>query len=153
MYPVWNGGGTVKISFVSSDYGAPSSEQVDKVQTQVDPTQNEGEGIGIAPIGHVVTVAGVSEVSLDIGLTITCESGFTWDSISTLVESAIDSYFLELAGVWADNDYLTVRMSQIEIRVLNISGVLDISGVTIAGESSNFVMGADEIPIRGTVSG
>lgn len=61
VFPVWNGGGTVKIVFVNSDWGIPSSDLVNSVQTAVDPVQNQGVGDGIAPIGHVVTVEGVTE--------------------------------------------------------------------------------------------
>ncbi|MFR0924503.1 MAG: baseplate J/gp47 family protein [Butyricicoccaceae bacterium] len=58
VYPVWNGGGTVKLTIIASDYTAPSTELISKVQTAIDPEQNHGEGLGLAPIGHTVTVAG-----------------------------------------------------------------------------------------------
>lgn len=42
VYPVWNGGGTVKVVFITSEYKLPSSEMIDTVQTIVDPVQNQG---------------------------------------------------------------------------------------------------------------
>lgn len=56
VYTAWNGGGTVKLRLLDSDNNIPSSELLELVQTQVDPVQNSGEGLGIAPIGHSVTV-------------------------------------------------------------------------------------------------
>ena len=55
VYPVWNGGGTVKLVIINSEFNVPSAELVGQVQTAVDPVQNSGRGVGIAPIGHVVT--------------------------------------------------------------------------------------------------
>ena len=46
VYPVWNGGGTVKLTIIASDYTAPSTELISKVQTAIDPEQNHGEGLG-----------------------------------------------------------------------------------------------------------
>ena len=36
------------------------------MQTAIDPVQNQGQGLGIAPIGHVVTVQGVTETAVNI---------------------------------------------------------------------------------------
>ena len=63
VYPVWNGGGTVKLVIINSEYQKPSPELVDQVQTIIDPVQNQGMGLGVAPIGHVVTVEEVKEKS------------------------------------------------------------------------------------------
>ena len=54
-------GGTVKLVIINSSFKKPSETLVDQVQTAVDPLQNAGEGVGIAPIGHVVRVEGVGE--------------------------------------------------------------------------------------------
>ena len=55
---MWNGGGTVKLTIIASDFTAPSTELIRQVQTAIDPEQNHGEGMGLAPIGHTVTVTG-----------------------------------------------------------------------------------------------
>lgn len=89
VFPVWNGGGTVKIVFVNSDWGVPSSTLVDTVQTAVDPTQNQGEGAGIAPIGHVVTVVGVTGTAISVSFKLTFATGYAWDTVKTAVTKAI----------------------------------------------------------------
>lgn len=153
VYPAWNGGGTVKLVLINSDYGLPSSTLIDTVQTAIDPTTNAGEGLGIAPIGHVVTVAGVESTTVDVTTTITYQSGYAWADVEAAVKAAIDAYFLELSKSWADNDNVIVRISQIEIRLLDIGGIVDIAHTALNGTEENLVLSADNIPVRGEVSG
>ena len=54
---------------------------IEKVQTLIDPVQNQGEGRGIAPIGHVVTVEGVKEISITIASQITLQEGYEWRDV------------------------------------------------------------------------
>lgn len=153
VYPVWNGGGTVKLVIIDSTYNVPSSTLIDSVQTAVDPIQNQGKGVGFAPIGHVVTVEGVSATTININTNITYQEGWTWADIEPYVHKVIDDYFHELAASWENESNLIVRISQIETRILNIAGVVDIENTTINGQAQNFVLGADNIPVRGEVIG
>lgn len=152
VYPVWNGGGTVKVVIIDSSYNTPSEALIDAVQTAVDPEGNQGEGLGLAPIGHVVTVAGVTEASVDIETNITFQSGYTWLDVQTEVEAVINEYFAELRTGWEDAESSVVRISQIETRVLNVAGILDIQNTKINTLQQNLVLGADDIPVLGTVT-
>lgn len=60
VYPVWNGGGTVKIVFSDSKFNVPSKKLIGKVKV-LDPVANQQKGYGLAPIGHLVTVEGVKK--------------------------------------------------------------------------------------------
>ena len=159
VYPVWDGPGTVKAVIINSSFGQPSAELIAAVQLAVDPVANSGQGYGAAPIDHVVTIAGVTETAVNVAATITYQSGYTWADIQTYVNSAIDAYFAELNQTWQStktltvNNGLIVRISQIETRLLNIPGVLDITGTTLNGSSSNLTLGVDKIAVRGTTSG
>lgn len=159
VYPVWNGGGTVKVTIIGSDYKKPAHVFVTAVQTVVDPTQNAGKGYGTAPVGHIVTIDSVNERIVNISMTITYQSGWTWAAIKSNVEATIDAYFLDLCRGWADtqtvmNDNgLVVRISQIESKILSLAGVVDVTGTILNGASSNIILGVAEIPIRGTVNG
>ena len=64
-------------------------------------------------------------------------------------------YFSELTGQWSSSDFLTVRISQIESRILSAcpTMVTDIGGTKINGKEENLVLGPDSIPVRGAVSG
>lgn len=149
--PVWNGGGTVKLTIIDSDYNKPSPTLIDEVQTAVDPVQNQGKGVGFAPIGHVVTVVGVDEVTIDIETEITLQSGYVWEDVKPAVEAAINDYFAELRRQWADSETLVVRISQIEVRILAINSIVDIRNTKLNGQQQNIEIGSYEIPVLGEV--
>lgn len=146
-------GGSVKLVIMASNNTTPSETLLEEVQTAVDPTQNAGEGLGLAPIGHVVHVVGVEPVAVDITLNLTYASGWNWEAVQSYVETVIDEYFEELAKAWENSDHLTVRISQIESRILSECSAMitDIGGTQINGEEANLVLGADSIPVRGVV--
>lgn len=152
VFPVWNGGGTVKVVVVDSEWGVPSPDLVQSVQETVDPVGTQGTGVGLAPIGHVVTVAGVQGTTINVSFSLTFDTGASWASVQTAVKAAIQSYFDELIHTWADTDSLIVRVSQIETKVLNVAGVIDITGTKINGQTANISLDADAIPVLGVVT-
>ena len=77
---------------------------------------------------------------------------WSWDDVSAYVTEAINGYFLELAQSWADqNEALVVRISQVESRLLGITGILDIANTKINGEAANCTLTLDHIPVLGTI--
>jgi uncharacterized phage protein gp47/JayE len=152
VYPAWNGGGSVKLVIIDSTFSKPSSVLIDEVQTAIDPLGNQGQGLGLAPIGHIVTVAGVEEMVINVVTSLTYQDGYTWNDVKPGVENAITEYLLELSKTWADNNNLVVRISQIEAKVLNVTGVLDIQNTKINGVAQNFVLTDTEIPVLGEVT-
>lgn len=151
-YRAWNGPGTVKLVITDSEYGVPSSELIDSVQTAIDPTVNSGEGIGLAPIDHEVTVAGVTGTAINIVTALTFAPGWTLEETLPYIQQAIDGYFGELNATWAREKNLLVRVSQIESRLLALAGVVDISGTTLNGGTSNVLLAENAIAVRGTFS-
>lgn len=146
-------GGTVKLVVINSAFTVPSPTLVEQVQTAVDPLQNAGEGVGIAPIGHVVRVEGVQEETVDLGFALYYQRGWSWEDVSGYVTEAINGYFLELAQSWADQDEaLVVRISQIESRLLGITGILDIANTTINEKAANHTLALDHIPVLGSLA-
>lgn len=146
-------GGTVKLVVINSTFTVPSPTLVEQIQTAVDPLQNAGEGVGIAPIGHVVRVEGVQEETVDLGFALYYQRGWSWEDVSGYVTEAINGYFLELAQSWADQDEaLVVRISQIESRLLGITGILDIANTTINEKAANHTLALDHIPVLGSLA-
>lgn len=146
-------GGTVKLVVINSTFTVPSPTLVEQVQTAVDPLQNAGEGVGIVPIGHVVRVEGVQEETVDLGFALYYQRGWSWEDVSGYVTEAINGYFLELAQSWADQDEaLVVRISQIESRLLGITGILDIANTTINEKAANHTLALDHIPVLGSLA-
>lgn len=160
VYPVWNGGGTVKIVFMTSQYGVPSAEFVNEVQTAIDPVTNSGEGVGIAPIGHHVTVEGVKSSSISISMAIT--SSTLASAYTERIATIIDDYFLELNKTWENTKKdmtsacsdtgLIVRAAQIESRVLALDGIEDVEDLTLNGVDGNLTLDVTTIAVRGELN-
>lgn len=146
-------GGTVLITIIDSDdYGVASSTLVETVQNAIDPESDAGEGEGLAPIGHVVTVQSASGVTINVTTDITFEQGYSWSNLGTAITKAVSDYLLELRTYWANGSNTVVRIAQIESRILAITGVADIADTEINGEASNLTLGEYEIPVMGGVS-
>lgn len=152
IYPVWNGGGTVKVVVINSEYQKPSDSLIQSIQTALDPEGNHGEGVGLAPIGHVVTVVGVNTIAVHVTTNLIYKSGYSFIGIKESLEMALDSYLQSLSNTWAEEENLIVRISQIENHFLQVDGVVDISGTQINGLEENLTIDRDSIPIRGDVS-
>ena len=151
VYPVWNGPGTVKLIILDTTYSRPSVQLINNVQNIMDPIEAQGEGYGIAPIGHNVTVEGASETIINIACNITLQDGYLWEDIQDKVREVIEGYFDELNRTWENTDCIVVRVSYIDTRILNIDGVLDIQRTSINGSFQNVVLPTDNIAILGRV--
>lgn len=150
--PIWKGGGTVKLTILDSDFNIASSVLIDAVQEEIDPTDFPGQGVGVAPIGHVVTVDTASEVTVNISTTLTFDTGYSWDMLENDVVSAMEDYMLEIRTDWANQIISYVRIAQIETRILAIEGIIDISGTKINNLNENLTLGEYEIPVLGVVT-
>ena len=148
-------GGAVKLVILAADNTAPTLELINRVQEIIDPEQNAGEGLGLAPIGHVVQVEGVQAEPVDVELHLTYLPGWDWAAAESYVLAVIDEYFAELAASWPESEILTVRISQIESRILAgcAAMVADIGATKINGREGNLQLGVDCIPKRGDVVG
>ncbi|WP_322170369.1 baseplate J/gp47 family protein [Acutalibacter caecimuris] len=146
-------GGTVKLVIIDSTFSPPSETLVDQVQTALDPTQNAGEGVGIAPIGHVVNVFPVAGETLNLSFSLYYQREWSWEAVKPYVEEAVKGYFGELAQSWADQEEaLIVRVSQLESRLLGVEGIVDVANTTINDQAGNYTLPLDTIPIMGELS-
>lgn len=146
-------GGTVLLTIIDSEFGPASETLVEAVQAAIDPEVNAGEGFGLAPIGHVVRVESAAARTVDIRTDITFEPGYGWGSLQAPIEDAIAAYLLELRKGWADSSSLVVRISQIDNRILNVPGIIDVQETLVNGARGNLELGEYEIPVLGGVSG
>lgn len=144
----------IKVYVISSSYAAPSEELIDKIQTEVDPEQNHGEGLGLAPIDHSVQILPVEEISISVQTNITYDDGYSEDNTKTQIEQAITEYLQELCAIWEskEKDNIIVRISQIESRILQINGVIDIADTTLNDAAKNITVTYTAIPVFGGVT-
>lgn len=152
VFPVWNGGGTVKCTIIASDFNPPTPTLIDEVQTLIDPLVNSGQGIGLAPIGHEVTITGAQAVTINVAATLTLAPETTIGQVQSDVEESVSSYLLSLRQSWANESAIIVRTAQIESRILTVSGVVDITGTQLNGSALNVLLTEEQIPNMGTVT-
>lgn len=144
----WDGGGTVKVVFITSEYKSPDTEFVQRVQTMIDPQVNQGTGEGIAPIGHTVTVEGAKEVGINVSATLTVSTGKPSDYVEA-IKTAIESYLADRRKEWASQDSTTgviVRAAFILAAILTVKNVVDVTNITINGQTDRLDIPADSIP-------
>jgi len=152
--PIWNGPRTVLCTILDSSYNPASAALISTVQEIIDPTQ-DGSGVGVAPIDHIVTVAAPGTVTVNVNVPLEFDTGYSWDNMQTVVEETVSAYLLELRTAW--KNYLTgiptvVRVSQIESRLLALTGVVDVGQTTINGVSGNLTILGNDVPIMGAVT-
>ena len=159
VYPVWDGIGTVKIRFIEAkklagtdvtDYVPPDDAFVSAVQEYLDPVAHHGEGYGIAPVGHTVTVEGVKPDEITVTCSITFEDG-AGKTAEEVIAEALVPYLMELRKSWADEDETVVKASQIMYHILNLPDGkvkdVDIASVTINGQSGNYTLAPGFVPV------
>lgn len=161
VYPVWNGGGSVKVSIVDSTYMPVSTDFIKQVKNILDPTAYEGDGMGQVPIGHTVTVTTPTKVTLDISAGLTLESGYTISTVAESVKEQIESYIFSLRSSWGqENPYnqygLTAYVSRVIYAILNVAGVVSVDTVTINGADDDITFtensATQQIPVLGEVT-
>lgn len=155
VYPVWNGGGTVKIVFCTSEFKPPNDEFVREVQEVLDPIPYHQQGVGVAPIGHYVTVVGTTKKAVNVKAKISVKPGFVLSDVEQQVVESIKNYLKELNHDWKTTQTVSVntfinvglilRISKIESCILDVTGVLDVENLTVNGSERNIQLDPDEL--------
>lgn len=161
VYPTWNGGGTVKIVILNNQYLTPSQALISKVQTVIDPVDVSGNGYGIAPIGHKVTVMSPTLRTINVSVTIQTANNVTAEDVRQQIEKAISDYFADVRKSWGVIDFdtrtylVTLYRSQIIVSLLKINGITNVSNVSFDGTEGdvNLITNdkKEELAMLGTV--
>lgn len=152
--------GHVTAFILGSDEEPPSAALVDEAQTLVDPIVNSGEGIGMAPMAHMVHVHGAQGQTIDIDSEIFLISGWTIGQVQEGIEKAVADYLHDLREHWADYVSLdsplykdcVVRIAQIDAAILEVAGVADVRNTKINGDDQNITLGREYVPTPGAVN-
>lgn len=151
IYRTPNGGGTVTILFTNNTYTKPTENLISLIQEKIDPLEEKGEGTGIAPIGHFVTIKPVETKEINISFNLDLKPAFRIEDVQLEITQKIDKYIKEIAKTWEEEKGLILRISYIESKILEINGVIDIRNTTINGEQKNLFLEESFIPIRGQI--
>lgn len=140
--------GKITIVIVDTTYKNASSELIKNVASILTPTE-DGEGAGLAPIGHKITVVGAEKQTVNVKTRITIERDI--DNITRDLTKAIEEYLHELRTGFGSDEATVVRISAIENKILGIKGVIDVSNTTINGVEKNLTIEDKSIPVIGEV--
>lgn len=158
VIPVWNGGGTVKVIITDSEYGEPTKELVEKVQEILDPVPLQQRGVGVAPIGHLVTVEGVARRNVDISVDLLLEEGTSIEYVRKKAREKAENLFKDLRNGFAKRsasvgriyEDIDVRRSHFLCLFLNTEGVKDYDNLLLDGTTNKVIHLEDnEIPFIG----
>lgn len=164
VYPVWAGGGTVKLSIIDTDYNSCSSEFCQTILEKFDPENSGGEtglGLGIAPIGHKVTVSTPLPRTINVSGKITLLPGYKLEILMPDIKATLENYLLSLREAWENSDdennySVTVYLGRINFAILNVKGVSSAYELKLNETDTDIKLtetsSLQEIPVLGTVS-
>jgi uncharacterized phage protein gp47/JayE len=137
-YPRWNGNGTVKVVVVDSEKRSPSAQVIQAVADYIE---------SVRPVLADVTVVGVTEVPINISVTVTLAADADPSTVESDIRENITEYFKKIGFVET-----VVRYTAIGNAILDANGVIDYSNLTVNGSVANVILNDDEVPILGAVS-
>lgn len=161
IYPTWAGGGTVKLVIVGTDYLPASATLISEVKEKIDPVP--GQGVGLAPIDHTVTVVAPAPKTLGVSISVDVDTGYTKNGLKPAITNTIEAYFANQRKAWGVVNQVTGRgyavkmvRAQILARVLAVNGVVNAQMPTFVGYSGDveltFNSTVSELPLLGTVT-
>ncbi|WP_283680317.1 baseplate J/gp47 family protein [Lentilactobacillus sp. Marseille-Q4993] len=163
IYPAWQGGSTAKLVILDNSLMPASSTLLKQVKEKIDPTDASGEGYGLAPIGHAVTVVAPEVVTVNVTVSIAVDVTKTLNEVKPQLQTAISEYFAERRKAWGKINTktgrgyaLTVYRSQILSAIMRVEGIVDASMPVLNGNNSDVVMiltnDKSQLPVLGDVT-
>lgn len=142
--------GGVRVIITDTNYAVPSEELVSYVQQTVDPPETSGQGYGIAPIGHRVTVEGAVKRDITVKIRLTT-NGSGAATVINAAGYAIGKRVEEENLKWSEQKAMVVRASMFEEIFLGERYVEDVEVLDINGEANRLILGENEIIGKVTV--
>jgi len=163
VYPVWNGGGTVKLVILNNDLMPASETLLKQVKETIDPVDAESEGYGLAPIDHNVTVVAPKPVTIDISTKVEVDTQLDAESLKPKILAAIEDYFKLRRIAWSHVNKLTGRgyaltiyRSQILSAIMKVDGVVNASIPMLNGIDDDIALtfnnDLSQLPVVGEVN-
>lgn len=163
VYPVWNGGGTVKLVILDNDLMPASETLLKQVKETIDPVDAESEGYGLAPIDHNVTVVAPEPITIDISTKVEVDTQADIETLKPKILSAIEDYFKLRRIAWSQINNatgrgyaLTIYRSQILSAIMKVDGVVNASIPMLNGIDDDIALtfnnDLSQLPVVGEVN-
>lgn len=150
VFPTPNGqGGKVQCVIVDPQFKPASQTLVNNVQEIIQP-KGKSQGVGLAPIGHDVTISTVTEFTINISTNIALKQGYTLEGVRNNIRQAVENYLSSIS--FREN---VVRVSRIESIMLDVEGIADVTQTLLNGVSGNITLKNEwdnyQVPALGNV--
>ncbi len=143
VFPLWNGGNTVKVSITSSAGTSASQKLIEDFQAYLDP-KSEGLGEGKAPLGAKVTVSTGKEKQINITADVVLEDGY---SDFSQAREKIEEYFKKITYGQKYVSYFYIGNI-----LVGLDSIYDMKNLVINGLKEDISIGEEEIPILGELN-
>lgn len=163
VYPVWQGGGTVKLVILDNDLMPASETLLKQVKEDIDPIDSESLGYGLAPIDHKVTVVAPELITIDISTKVEVDTQLNVEALKPKILDAIEDYFKLRRVAWSSINKvtgrgyaLTIYRSQILSAIMKVDGVVNASIPTLNKSDDDIALifndNLSQLPIVGEVN-
>jgi uncharacterized phage protein gp47/JayE len=143
VFPLWNGGNTVKVAITNRLFQVADSTLVNEFQEYLDPG-SQGLGNGKAPLGSKVTVTGGVRKDINITGNVILADGFTEpDGVS----EAISEYLASVTYVKNSVSYMRVAVA-----ILDLPSIVDLNNFTVNGGTADIELIGEEIPTLNSIN-
>ncbi len=144
-----SGAGTVGVTILDGSLNVASPLFIEELQQRIDPVERTGEGEGMAPIGHRVTINTPGETEILISAKVSIKANKTLAELKESIDSALNYYIYSLREEWEDSNKLIVRYSKILSTILAVDGVEDVTDLSINNRTENIEIGIEQVPKLG----
>lgn len=143
VFPLWNGGNTVKIAITDRLFQVADSILVNRFQEYLDPG-SQGLGNGVAPLGSKVTVTGGVKKDINITGNVVLSEGYTEPEG---VSEAISKYLSSVTYVKNSVSYMRAAVA-----ILDLPSIADLNNFTVNGGTVDIVLEGEEIPTLNSIN-
>lgn len=146
VFPVWDGGGTVKICIIDSNMQPATVDLVNEVQKYL---------LEQCPVGAGPTTISAAGLNINVSVDVALGSGYTLGAITPLISEGIFEYLKEKAFTGQYNTPPAndiISYAQIGNVILNVEGVIDYQNLIINGGVANVEVGAEQVAILGALA-
>lgn len=138
VFPVWNGGNTVKVVLLDDNKRKPDESTINKVIAHIEANK---------PVGPTITTIGAEEVKITCTATLTLVPGKTVENAQKEFTDLLNEYFKGLAFV----DPI-VRYAKIASLLIDVPSIVDYSNLTINGGTNNITINDGQVAVVGSVN-
>ena len=143
VFPLWNGGNTVKVAITNRSFLPAEQALVDQFQKYIDPGST-GLGNGIAPLGAKVTITGGTRKDINITANVVLNEGYT---VAEGASEAISNYLASIVYIKNSASYMRIGGA-----LLDCSSIADLNNLTVNGGIVDIALIGDEIPVLNSLN-